>query len=145
MELEPYLHFAGSCEEALTFYKEVFAGEVVTLMRFGDREGTAPPAYADKVMHAIFTSPHFTFMAADLPPGAPAGGGAHVSLALSTRDVTEGERLFAMLAAGGEVRMPMEDTFWGARFGSLTDKFGIRWMINAESRTYASPARTGSA
>jgi PhnB protein len=55
-----------------------------------------------------------------------------VSLSLSTRDVAEGERVFAMLGVDGDVTMPMQDTFWGARFGMLTDKFGIKWMVNAE-------------
>jgi PhnB protein len=131
MELEPYLHFGGSCEEALTFYKEVFAGEVVNLMRFGEMT-EIPPDYKEKVMHASFKSPQLKFMASDQRPGTPRASGSQVSLSLSTRDVTEGERVFAMLAAGGMVMMPMTDTFWGARFGMLTDKFGISWMVNAE-------------
>ncbi len=132
MQLEPYLHFGGSCEEALTFYKEIFAGEVVELMRFGDMENEFPAGYKDKVMHASFKSPDLKFMASDQQPGAPATSGAQVSLSLSTRDVPEGERVFAMLGADGNVTMPMEDTFWGARFGMLTDKYGIHWMVNAE-------------
>jgi uncharacterized glyoxalase superfamily protein PhnB len=133
MELEAYLHFDGTCEEALTFYKEVFAGEVVSLMRFGDMKGAdAPAGYADRVMHASFKSNDLKFMASDLPPGTGQFTGAQVSLSLSTRDPIEGERLFAMLGAGGEVTMPMHDTFWGARFGTLTDRFGIAWMVNAE-------------
>ena len=132
MVLEPYLHFAGSCEEALAFYKEVFAGEVVSLMRFGEMmESEVPPDYKDKVMHSSFEAPDVKFMAADQQPGALATG-AQVSLSLSTRDVAEGERVSAMLGAGGNVTMPMQDTFWGARFGMLTDKFGIHWMVNAE-------------
>lgn len=135
MELEPYLHFGGTCEEALTFYKEVFAGEVVALMRFSEMKGMQiPPGYEEKVMHSSFKSSALKFMAADRMPGAPESSGPPgVSLSLSTRDVDEGERLFAMLsAAGGTITLPMADMFWGARFGMLTDKFGISWMINAE-------------
>jgi PhnB protein len=133
MQLEPYLHFGGSCEEALTFYKEVFAGEVVALMRFGDSPGgELPPDYKDKVMHASFESSDLKFMAADHRPGTELDRGSQVSLSLSTRDVAEGERVFAMLGVDGDVTMPMQDTFWGARFGMLTDKFGIKWMVNAE-------------
>ena len=133
MQLEPYLHFGGVCEEALTFYKEVFAGEVVALMRYSDMQGMQiPPGYEEKVMHSTFTSPAVKFMASDLMPGTPEASGARVSLSLSTRDVAEGERVFAMLSsAGGTITMPMSDTFWGARFGTLTDKFGISWMVNA--------------
>lgn len=133
MQLEPYLHFGGSCEEALTFYKEVFAGEVVSLMRFGDTAGgETPPGYNDKVMHSSFEAPSVKFMASDQQPGTPVPSSSNVSLSLSTRDVTEGERVFAMLSSGGNVTLPMHDTFWGARFGMLTDKFGIDWMVNAE-------------
>jgi PhnB protein len=133
MELEPYLHFSGACEEALTFYKEVFAGEVVSLMRFGDMTDSGiAPDYKDKVMHASFKSPDLKFMASDHRPGTPHDSGSQVSLSLSTRDVVEGERVFAMLGVGGKVTMPMEDTFWGARFGMLTDRFGVHWMVNAE-------------
>lgn len=133
MELEPYLYFGGTCEEALTFYKEVFAGEVVALMRFRETDGTEiPPGYEGKVMHSIFKSPTLTFMAADEMPTAPESSAARVSLSLSTRDVAEGERVFAMLSAGGTIAMPMSDTFWGARLGKLVDKFGIHWMVHAE-------------
>ena len=133
MELEPYLHFGGACEEALTFYKEVFAGEVVSLMRYTDMQGMEiPPGYQEKVMHSSFKSPDLKFMASDQMPGTPESTGSRVSLSLSTRDVAEGERVFAMLSAGGRITMPMADTFWGARFGMLTDKFGVNWMVNAE-------------
>ena len=134
MELEPYLHFSGVCEEALTFYKEVFAGEVVALMRYSEMQGMPiPPGYETKVMHSTFKSTDLKFMASDQMPGAPEATGANVSLSLSTHDLLEGERVFAMLsAAGGTVTMPMADTFWGARFGMLTDKFGISWMVNAQ-------------
>ncbi len=134
MELEPYLHFGGVCEEALTFYKEVFAGEVVALMRYTEMKGMQiPPGYEEKVMHSSFKSADLQFMASDQMPGAPQSSGGPVSLSLSTRDVAEGERVFAMLSsAGGTITMPMADTFWGARFGKLTDKFGITWMVNAE-------------
>ena len=134
MELEPYLHFSGSCEEALTFYKEVFAGEVVQLMRYSEMQGMEiPPGFENKVMHSSFKSPDLKFMAADQMPGAPESSGGRVSLSLGTRDVAQGERVFAMLSAGGgTITMPMADMFWGARFGMLTDKFGVAWMVNAE-------------
>ena len=91
MELEPYLHFGGVCEEALTFYKEVFAGEVVALMRYSEMQGMPiPPGYETKVMHSSFKSTDLKFMASDQMPGAPEAAGANVSLSLSTHDVLEG-------------------------------------------------------
>ena len=130
MELEPYLHFGGDCEEALNFYKGVFGGEF-TLNRF---EGTPlaaefPPSYGNKIMHANFSSPSLKFMAADGRPGSPHAGGGRISLALGG-SVDEGQRAFDALANGGTVVVPYQKMFWGATFGQLTDKFGIEWMVN---------------
>ncbi len=133
MELEPYLHFGGSCEEALHFYQSVFGGEIVGINRF---EGSPmmeqlPPDYGQKVLHASFRADAVRFMASDGMPDSAHPAGGRVSLALATPDVAEGERVFNGLAAGGTVSMPYQKTFWGATFGMLTDKFGIDWMVNA--------------
>lgn len=135
MQLEPYLFFDGTCEEALNFYKDVFGGEIEGLSRWKDmpKDSGGPevtPDTADRVMHANFRSAGVSFMASDASPGKTYGEGA-ISLSLGTNDVAEAERVFNRLAQGGKVEMPMTDMFWGARFGMLTDKFGIDWMINA--------------
>jgi PhnB protein len=134
MELEPYLFFSGNCEEALNFYKGIFGGEISDISRFKDMpagmEGPPTgPEYADKVMHATFKSSSVSFMASDGRPGKRYGEGP-ISLSLSTRDEAKAQRVFDGLASGGNVEMPMKDMFWGAKFGMLTDKFGIDWMIN---------------
>lgn len=134
MELEPYLHFSGQCEEALNFYAGVFGGEIASISRFeGSPMGKdVPPDYQQKVMHANFKSPTVKFMGSDGMPGGNPERGSRVSLSLGGNDVAEGERIFNALAAGGTVSMPYQDTFWGAKFGMVTDKFGIDWMVNVE-------------
>ena len=134
MELEPYLHFNGNCEDALSFYKGVFGGETTSINRYESMpaEYAVPPGHAQKIMHANFKSPSLKFMASDGMPGNEVRPGDNVSLSLSTRDVAEAQRVFDALSAGGTVTMPFSDTFWGARFGMVTDRYGIRWMINAE-------------
>jgi PhnB protein len=132
MELEPYLFFEGNCEEALAFYGNVFGGEVASLHRYegSPMEGEIPPELKTKVMHASFVAGSLKFMAADIMAGLHTGDG-HVSLSLAASDAAAGERVFGELSQGGNVRMPWGDVFWGGKFGMVTDKFGIAWMVSA--------------
>jgi PhnB protein len=138
MQLEPYLFFAdGKCEEALNFYKGVFNGEVEELSRWKEmpKDSGGPlvtPETENRVMHANFRAPGVSFMASDASPGKTYGEGP-MSLSLGTGDVAEAERVFKSLAEGGSVEMPLADMFWGAKFGMLTDKYGIDWMINCQT------------
>jgi PhnB protein len=133
MELDPYLHFDGNCEEALNFYAHIFGGNIADLRHFegSPLESQLPAGSGGKVMHARFVSPTLHFMASD---GMAARGreGGRISLALATRDTHDAERVFNELAEGGKITHPFGDTFWGAKFGMLTDKFGIDWMINCD-------------
>lgn len=135
MHISPYLNFNGNCGEAMKFYEEVLGGKIAFNQTF---EGTpaaeyVPPDFKDKVMHATLQVGTFTIMASDAPPDryAPPQG-FHVSIALA--DVAESERIFAALSAGGQIEMPLQETFWASRFGMLTDKFGIGWMVNCEKQ-----------
>lgn len=132
MQLEPYLFFDGTAEEALKFYKSIFGG-TFTLSRYEDapKEMQMAPEHSKRVMHASFKSPTLHFMASDGRPGTLQQSG-NISLSLGSRSVSEGQRVWDKLAAGGKVEMPFADTFWGAKFGMLTDRFGIDWMINCE-------------
>ncbi|MFY9886118.1 MAG: VOC family protein [Candidatus Cybelea sp.] len=137
MQLEPYLLFDGKCEEALNFYKGAFRGEVEGLSRWSEmpKDAGGPPVTpetSNRVMHASFKSDGVSFMASDATPGKVYGEGP-ISLSVATTDVAEAERVFNYLAAGGNVEMPMTDTFWGAKFGMLTDKFGIDWMVSCRN------------
>jgi PhnB protein len=133
MELSAYLFFSGNCEEALNFYKTLFGGEITELSRYKDSGENSPggPELAEKVMHATFKSTQFEFMASDSRPTTQYGEG-RISLSLSNTDVKEAQRVYDALAAGGKVEVEFQDMFWGAKFGMLTDKFGIDWMINCQ-------------
>jgi PhnB protein len=131
MILEPYLFFYGKCEEALTFYKDVFDGEIVSMMRFegSPMESQVAPEFKKGVMHATFKSPTVEFMASDGNPSRKFDSG-NISLSLATEDENEAQRVFGKLAEGGEVTMPLQAVFWGGTFGTLTDRYGIDWMVS---------------
>ncbi len=131
MEMHAYLNFKGECETAFQFYEKTLGGKIEAIFRFGGTPmvDQAPPGWADKVMHASMTVGGQVLMGSDAPPGqyeAPKG----TSLSLNTADVAEAERVFGQLSEGGTVTLPLQETFWAARFGMLTDKFGVPWMIN---------------
>jgi PhnB protein len=91
----------------------------------------APPDWQDKIMHATFTAPGITFMAADGRPGKTVNPDeGNIALSLADSDVAAGTRIFNALAEGGTVTMPLEKQFWGATFGQVTDRFGTEWMLN---------------
>ncbi|MGE5457060.1 MAG: VOC family protein [Methanococcaceae archaeon] len=125
-----YLTFSGDCEEALNFYKDTFGGEYSISMRYGDSPAPCPDSQKDKIMHATFTSDGFMLMASDGPADYDKKRGDNVSLMLDFSDEAEEEKVYNALSSGGKVNQPLQDTFWGARFGMVTDKFGINWMLN---------------
>jgi PhnB protein len=135
MELTPYIMFDSNCEEALGFYAKAMDGKIIDIMRFGDMPGENPMSDAEKkkVMHSHFEAANVKFMASDNPMGG-AGKGGQVHLSLHFEDGGRQEKVFNALAEGGTVTMPLQDTFWGARFGMLQDKYGINWMFNKENR-----------
>ncbi len=132
MQLEPYLFFHGRCEEALNFYKECLGGEITSLHRFAGSpmESQTDPSFKEKVMHASFEAGGVKFMASDGRPGPAPDGEDDIALSLATNDAAEGERIFAALSQGGNVEMPLADQFWGGKFGQVTDKFGVQWMMS---------------
>lgn len=133
MHVLPYLYFNGRCEEALDFYQQAIGAEVCAKMRFGENpqpcnDGPAPPA--DKIMHAEFNVGATKIMASDgMCDGEAKFQG--VSLSLAVDDEAKAEQLFAALGDGGQVQMPMVQTFFAKRFGMVADKFGVSWMVLA--------------
>jgi PhnB protein len=131
--LEPYLFFEGRCEEALEFYRRTLGAEVNMLMRFKDspeppQPGACAPGSEDKVMHASFRVGEMNLMASDgRCTGKPAFQGFALSLRVSTD--AEAARLFAALAEGGQVLMPLAKTFFSSSFGMVADRFGVTWMV----------------
>jgi len=134
MQVQPYLFFDGRCEEAVEFYRTALGAEVTMLMRFKDspephQPGMVPPGSENKVMHATFRIGDATVMASDgRCQGQPTFQG--FSLSITAPDAAKAETLFASLAEGGQVQMPLAKTFWSPRFGMVADRFGVSWMIN---------------
>lgn len=133
MQLNAYLHFNGNCEEAFKFYAQAFNGKIEAMF---PHEGTpaaqhVPPEWRSKIMHARLVIGNNTLMGSDAPPQQyhqPSG----FSVSIGLNDVAEAERIFRSLSENGKVTMPLQETFWAARFGMLVDRFGIPWMINCE-------------
>ena len=133
MHVQPYLFFDGRCEEALEFYKSALGAELVTLMRFRDSPdppppGMVPPGSEGKVMHASFRVGDTEVLASDgRCQGRPSFQG--ISLSLTVPDEATADRLFAALADGGQVQVPLGKTFFSPRFGMVADRFGVGWMV----------------
>jgi PhnB protein len=133
MQVQPYLFFDGRCEEAVEFYRRALGAEVTMLMRFKDSPepyapGMVPPGAENKVMHTSFRIGETTVLASDgRCVGQPSFQG--FSLSLTVPDDAEAERLFAALADGGQVQMPLAKTFFSPRFGMVADRFGVSWMV----------------
>ena len=125
-----YLTFAGNCEEAINFYHKIFGGEIVTKQTFGESPVPSEENWKNKIMHVHYKSDGIELMASDAMPGQPVNAGSNISLSLNFSDETEQNKIFSALSEGGNVIMPLEDQFWGARFGMVTDKFGFHWMLN---------------
>lgn len=126
----PYLTFDGNASEALEFYCKALNGEVVFKQTFGESPVESSESQKDKVMHASFKAGDLTFMASDGMPDSHVSGGSNLSLSLNFTNLDEINKTFAALSEGGKVTMELQDTFWGARFGMLTDKYGFNWMFN---------------
>ena len=131
--VQPYLFFGGRCDEALEFYRKAIGAQVDMVMHFNESPqplppGVLAPGYENKVMHSSFRVGKTALMASD---GCEPGGsfsGFSLSLAVSTE--AEADRAFAALADGGQVKMPLGKTFWSPRYGMVTDRFGIGWMVS---------------
>jgi PhnB protein len=130
MQVQPYLQFDGRCEEALAFYKKAIGAKIEAMMRF--KEGPdcmeMPQGNADKILHACFRVGDSSIMASDgYCKGTPSFQG--FSLSIITPTVAETDRVFKALADGGEVQMPLAETFFSPSFGMVADRFGVPWMV----------------
>jgi PhnB protein len=154
MHVPTYLQFDGRCEEAFEFYRGALGAESIMLMRFKDapaggpsNEGCAggPAPDGNKIMHMAFRIGETMILASDGHcQGQPSFQG--FSLALQPSDTAEAERLFSALAEGGQVQMPLTETFFSPRFGMVADRFGISWMIVVAAQgPIEAPARAGEA
>jgi len=136
MNVQPYLFFDGKCEEALEFYKSAIGAKVDMMMRYSEApekppEGAMPPGSDKKVMHAAFKVGDTQIMASDGHcAGKPSFQG--FGLTLNAANDAEADKLFNAVGKGGQVMQPLTKTFFASRFGMVTDKFGVMWMVIAE-------------
>ena len=135
MPFHPYLNFAGTCREAFTRYQEIFGGELF-LMPMSDvpaEEGMeVPEGRGERLAHAALMIDGALLMASDtFDDDAPRPQGIYVNY--STADVADAEKVFAALAEGGTIEMPIGPTFFSPMFGICVDRFGIPWMVNADA------------
>jgi PhnB protein len=134
MQVHPYLLFNGTCRQAMEFYQKHLGGEL-QIMNFDQMPGgQRPPQSENLVMHAALTQGPLMIMASDATPNHPITQGDYAFISLSVDSIPDAERLFKALSEKGEIRMPLEETFWAKRFGMLSDQFGIKWMINCEGK-----------
>ncbi|MGK3998151.1 VOC family protein [Sorangium sp. So ce1024] len=132
--LNPYLMFDGTAEKAIALYERALGAKSEgPPMRFGDIPGDKPaPESKDRIMHATLRVGGGILMISDTMPGMPASKTSNTEVCLHFDDADDMARAFDALAAGGKVTMPLQDTFWGAKFGTLTDAFGIQWMFSCQ-------------
>lgn len=131
--LNPYLNFSGKAAEAIKLYESALGAKVEHLMHFGDVQGMdIAPENKQRVMHAHLTLGGGTLMISDGPPGMPIPGESNAHVALHFDNPKEMDGKFEALAKGGKVTMPLQETFWGAKFGMLVDAYNIHWMFNCD-------------
>ncbi|HWF38777.1 MAG TPA: VOC family protein [Candidatus Acidoferrales bacterium] len=142
MQLNPYLHFNGNCEEAFKFYAQLLGGKIDAMTTF---EGTpaadhAPAEWRKKILHANLSAKGHVLMGSDVPPNAPGGyqPPKGFSVSFSNDDPAEAERIFKALSESGNTTMPMQKTFWAERFGMCVDRFGIPWIVNCTTASSVS-------
>lgn len=140
-EVNPYLNFNGNTEDAFNFYKTVFGGEFQVVMRFKDNPQCGNIAEADKnrIMHIALPIGNGTILMAtdsleSLGQKLTVGNNFYICLSPETK--AEADRLFNGLSASGKIEVPIQDMFWGAYWGSLTDKFGVQWMVNYDKNRH---------
>ena len=133
MKVNPLLNYNGQCEAAFKFYEQCFGAKIGAMFRYAGTPmlDQVPAGWDDKVMHANVTIGDLLLQAGDVAPDQyeqPKG----FSLSIQLSSTSEAERMFEMLAKEGTVVMPLEKTFWAARFGVVVDPYGIRWLINCD-------------
>jgi PhnB protein len=133
MKVNPYLFFNGNCREAFQFYEKVLGGKIEMMQTHGESPMAekVEPDWKDAIIHARLVVGEEVLMASDAPPEhfhKPQG----FSVSVTIDKPADADRIFNALAEKGSVQMPIQETFWAARFGMLTDRFGTPWMVNCD-------------
>ena len=134
MKLNPYVYFQGNAEEALNFYAEALGWKIEAVQRYGEAPMPSDEDYKQKIMHGRLTSGVNVLMVSDVFKGQTVSNDGNVQLSIDVEPGEDIDGVFKRMGEGGTVTMPLEDAFWGARFGMLKDKFGINWMFNQEKK-----------
>ncbi|PLR78321.1 hypothetical protein CU633_05790 [Bacillus sp. V3-13] len=134
--LYPYLVMNGNGQEAVKFYEHALEAKVMGLQTFGDMpenpEHPIPIEAKDRVLNAHLKVGNTDLMLSDTFPGQPYQLGSQVTIAMTITDVEKSKEVFGKLQEGGQVIMPLQETFWSPSYGQITDKFGVTWQISAE-------------
>ena len=128
--VHPFIMFAGNCQEAIDFYQKAIGAELLYSQKWGETPH-AQPGLEDKIMHATIKVGDSNIMMSDgSPEDVPES--SNIQLAIGLDDVGKAREMFDNLSDGGSVTMPLDKTFWAEAFGMLTDKFGVKWMVNCD-------------
>ena len=130
--VNPYIAFKGNCRQAIAFYKDALAADVLFTQTFGESP-MSDMGPAENIMHCTLKIGDTRIMMCDDPRPDAAAAGGNISLAIGLNDPERAKQLFGNLSTGGSVLMPLEKTYWAEAFGMVTDKFGIRWMVNCDA------------
>jgi PhnB protein len=129
-QITPYLNFDGSAKEALEFYKTVLDAEITGVQTFGEADYPTPPEADDLIMHALLKKGDLSIMFSDTFPGQEVVVGNNISLTLEPESEEEIQRLYDELSQNGKPLSELQDTFWGAKYARVQDRFGIIWELN---------------
>ena len=134
MKINPYLIFNGDCNAAFTFYAQSLPGQIEAMLTFGETPAGehVPKDLHNLIIHTRLAVGDQAIMGSDTIPDRPVDAMSGCSISLNVDSIAEAERVFAALSEGGSVQMPLDATFWAARFGMLVDRFGVSWMVNCE-------------
>jgi PhnB protein len=130
MNIIPSLVFSGNCEEALKFYIKCFGGSITYLERYKDAPGECDPAYAEKILHAKYEFDGNVIFASDSFENRPVKTGDNLSLTLEFESKEQLAEVYEKISEGAKIKTPLQESFWGASFAILTDKFGTTWTLN---------------
>lgn len=130
--ITPYIAFKGDCKEAIEFYKSALSAEVLFVQTVGESP-MSDMGPKDNIMHCTIKAGGSTIMLCDDPRPDGAAAGGNISLAIGVNETEMAKRVFDNLSVGGTVVMPLEKTYWAEAFGMVTDKFGVKWMVNCEA------------
>ncbi|CAH8283060.1 PhnB protein [Mariniflexile fucanivorans] len=129
MKIQAYLSFRGNCQEALSFYADLFNADIINRQTYEDKKIDIPSSYRDKLQHAELKGKNVHFMAYDVSPDTPLNNGNQIQMSIEASSVAEGKEIFEKLSSKGQIHHNYREREWGY-FGRCTDKYGIDWMVN---------------